>query len=91
MAVRPQFLPYTMLTGPIYSSWMFDCCRVPGTDGKDFSVSFAQAGDTGDSGHVVVIRNGRLWKLDAAAPGGGLLGTSELEKCVELLFNLTVV
>lgn len=56
---------------------MFDCCRVPGTDGKDFSVSFAKADDTGDSGHIVVIRNGRFWKVDA-----GMLGTNELEKYV---------
>lgn len=63
-------------------SWMFDCCRVPGTDGKDFSVSFAREGDLGNSGYVVVIRNGRFWKLDTATPAGELLGTIELEKCV---------
>lgn len=61
---------------------MFDCCRIPGTDGKDFSKSYAQAGDTGDAGHIVVIRNGRLWKVEASAPGGGLLGTEDLERYV---------
>ncbi|KAF8693090.1 carnitine choline acetyltransferase family, partial [Rhizoctonia solani] len=75
------------LTDPLYSSWMFDCCRVPGTDGKDFSVSFAQAGDTGDSGHVVLIRNGRLWRVDASAPGGGLLGTDELQKQFDYIYQ----
>lgn len=54
---------------------MFDSCRIPSMDGKDFSVSFAQAGDPGDSSYIVVIRNGRLWKMDV-----GLLGTDELEK-----------
>ncbi|ELU37803.1 carnitine acetyl transferase [Rhizoctonia solani AG-1 IA] len=75
------------LTDLLYSSWMFDCCRVPGTDGKDFSVSFAQAGDTGDSGHVVVIRNGRLWRVDASAPDGGLLGTDELQKQFDYIYQ----
>ncbi|QRW17279.1 carnitine O-acetyltransferase [Rhizoctonia solani] len=72
---------------PTAIRWMFDCCRVPGTDGKDFSVSFAQAGDTGDSGHVVVIRNGRLWRVDASAPDGGLLGTDELQKQFDYIYQ----
>lgn len=58
---------------------MFDCCRVPGLDGKDFSISAAKAGDTGDSGTVVFIRNGRVWKVDAAVDGR-LLSTAELEQ-----------
>ncbi|KAG8784726.1 Carnitine O-acetyltransferase mitochondrial [Ceratobasidium sp. 428] len=80
---RGELAPDATKEGPFCMDtwrWMFDCCRVPATDGKDFSVSFAKAGDTGDSGHIVVIRNGRLWKVDAAAPGGGLLGTEELER-----------
>ncbi|QRV74305.1 carnitine O-acetyltransferase [Ceratobasidium sp. AG-Ba] len=80
---RGELAPDASKEGPFCMDtwrWMFDCCRVPGADGKDFSVSFAKAGDTGDSGHVVVIRNGRFWKVDAAAPGGGLLGTDDLEK-----------
>ncbi|KAG8791441.1 Carnitine O-acetyltransferase mitochondrial [Ceratobasidium sp. 428] len=80
---RGELAPDATKEGPFCMDtwrWMFDCCRVPATDGKDFSVSFAKAGDTGDSGHIVVIRNGRLWKVDAAAPGGGLLGTDDLER-----------
>ncbi|KAG8740550.1 Carnitine O-acetyltransferase mitochondrial [Ceratobasidium sp. 414] len=80
---RGEIAPDATKEGPFCMDtwrWMFDCCRVPATDGKDFSISFAKAGDTGDSGHVVVMRNGRLWKVDAAAPGGGLLGTEDLER-----------
>ncbi|CAE6431865.1 unnamed protein product [Rhizoctonia solani] len=87
---RGEITPDATKEGPMCMDtwrWMFDCCRVPGTDGKDFSVSFAQAGDTGDSGHVVVIRNGRLWRLDASAPGGGLLGTEELQKQFEYIYQ----
>ncbi|VDB99881.1 unnamed protein product [Peniophora sp. CBMAI 1063] len=57
--------------------WMFDCCRVPGTEGLDWSVSYAQEGDVGDSGHIVVVRNGRFWRVDMA-PQGQLLGTEAL-------------
>lgn len=57
---------------------MFDACRVPGLHGKDFSISSAQPGDTGDSGSVVFIRNGRVWKVDAAVEGR-LISTAELE------------
>jgi carnitine O-acetyltransferase len=70
------------LVADVLHSWMFDCCRIPGTDGKDFSTSFAKAGDRCDSGHVIVMRNGRVWKVDATAPGGGLLGTDDFEKYV---------
>ncbi|CAE6398369.1 unnamed protein product [Rhizoctonia solani] len=87
---RGEIAPDATKEGPMCMDtwrWMFDCCRVPGTDGKDFSVSFAQAGDTGDSGHVVVIRNGRLWRLDASAPGGGILGTDELQKQFEYIYQ----
>ncbi|CAE6454747.1 unnamed protein product [Rhizoctonia solani] len=87
---RGELAPDATKEGPMCMDtwrWMFDCSRVPGTDGKDFSVSFAQAGDTGDSGHVVVIRNGRFWRVDASAPGGGLLGTDELQKQFEYIYQ----
>ena len=60
--------------------WMFDCCRVPG-DGLDWSVSHAKAGDKGDSGHIIVIRKNRFWKIDIT-DNGRILGTQELEKHV---------
>lgn len=63
----------------VFYRWMFDNCRVPGLDGKDFSISSAKSGDTGDSGTVIFIRKGRVWKVDAAVDGR-LLSTSELEQ-----------
>jgi carnitine O-acetyltransferase len=45
-------------------SWMFDCCRVPGPEGLDWSVSYAVPGDTGVADqHIVVFRNNRVWKV----------------------------
>jgi carnitine O-acetyltransferase len=58
--------------------WMFDCARVPGTEGLDWSVSHAKLGDTSGDGHVVVLRNGHFWRLDAAQDGH-ILSTAELE------------
>ena len=59
--------------------WMFDCCRVPGVGGKDWSVTYAKEGDTGDSGHVVFLRKGRFWRLDPFK-GGQLLSLQDLER-----------
>jgi carnitine O-acetyltransferase len=61
--------------------WMFDCCRVPGYSGLDWSISYAKESDTGDSGHIVVFRKNRAWKVDTAKDGR-ILATSELEKSV---------
>lgn len=61
--------------------WMFDCARVPGTEGLDWSVSHAKVGDISGDGHVVVIRNGHFWKLDAAQDGH-ILSTADLEAWV---------
>jgi carnitine O-acetyltransferase len=63
---------------------MFDCARVPGTEGLDWSVSHAKAGDTSGDGHVVVLRNGHFWRLDAAQDGR-ILNTAELEAYVVLI------
>ncbi len=59
--------------------WMFDCCRVPGPDGLDWSVTYAKPGDTGDSGHIVVFRNNRPWKVDLT-DNGRILSTEEITK-----------
>jgi carnitine O-acetyltransferase len=59
--------------------WMFDCCRIPGKDGKDFSISHAKEGDNGDTGHIVVFRNNRPWLIEAARDGQ-ILGTEEFER-----------
>jgi carnitine O-acetyltransferase len=74
---------------------MFDCARVPGTKGLDWSVSHAKDGDTSGDGHIVVLRNGHFWRLDAAQHGR-ILSTAELEAQVasllslHLFFNLTL-
>ena len=45
-------------------SWMFDCCRVPGLEGVDWSASYAGSPNPDvDLGHVVVIRKNRFWKI----------------------------
>ncbi|KAG5340287.1 hypothetical protein C0989_002303 [Termitomyces sp. Mn162] len=56
--------------------WMFDCCRIPGPQGLDWSVSYAKENDTGNSGHIIVFRNNRVWKVEAA-DGGRILSTAE--------------
>lgn len=58
---------------------MFDCARVPGIDGKDWSVTYAKEGDLGDDGTVVFLRKGRVWKVNASQ-NGTLLSTAELER-----------
>ena len=68
----------------LLTRWMFDCCRVPGLEGKDWSVTYAKEGDTGSSGHIIVLRKGRVWRLDPWQ-NGRLLSVAELEKCVFIL------
>jgi carnitine O-acetyltransferase len=60
---------------------MFDCCRIPGPQGLDWSVSYAKEGDLGDSGHITVFRRNRLWKVEAMRDGK-ILSFDDFEKCV---------
>lgn len=59
--------------------WMFDCCRIPGPEGLDWSVSHAKEGDLGDWTHIVVFWKNRAWKVDVAL-AGRILGTQEIEQ-----------
>ena len=59
--------------------WMFDCSRVPGPDGLDWSVTYAKPTDDGTSGHIVVFRNNRPWKV-TVTDGGRILSTEEIER-----------
>ncbi|PPQ72312.1 hypothetical protein CVT26_007269 [Gymnopilus dilepis] len=68
--------------------WMFDCCRVPG-EGLDWSVSYAKEGDSGDSGHIIVIRKNRVWKVDVTH-NGRILSTSEIEKQLQYIYENTL-
>lgn len=58
--------------------WMFDCCRVP-AEGLDWAVSYAKAGDSGMTGHVVVLRKNRAWKVEIG-DGNQILSTADLER-----------
>ncbi|CAK5279447.1 unnamed protein product [Mycena citricolor] len=67
-----QLQPETMKDGPICMDtyrWMFDCCRLPGPEGLDWSVSYAKPGDKGDTGHMIVFRNNRPWKVELTKDG----------------------
>ena len=78
-----QLVPEATKEGPICVDtyrWMFDCCRVPGQP-ADWSVSYAREGDRGDSGHVIVLRRGRVWKLEPWQ-SGRLLDVDELQAYV---------
>lgn len=68
--------------------WMFDCCRVPGPTGMDWAVSYAKEGEQGDSGHIVVLRKNRVWKVKIAQ-GRQLLSTSDLEKQFTYIYENT--
>ncbi|KDQ16150.1 hypothetical protein BOTBODRAFT_65067 [Botryobasidium botryosum FD-172 SS1] len=67
--------------------WMFDCSRIPGIP-YDWSVSYAKAGDTGESGTVVFLRKGRVWEVDIA-PAGKILSTAELEQQIQHIYDNT--
>ncbi|KZT07250.1 carnitine acetyl transferase [Laetiporus sulphureus 93-53] len=85
-----QLPPEATKEGPICVDtyrWMFDCCRVPGKP-ADWSVSYAREGDRGDSGHVVVLRRGRVWKLEPWKDGR-LLSVDELLKQIEHIYENT--
>ncbi|KAJ6620571.1 acyltransferase ChoActase/COT/CPT [Mycena sp. CBHHK59/15] len=81
--------PEATKEGPICMDtyrWMFDCCRVPGPQGLDWSVTYAVPGDTGDSGHIVVFRNNRVWKVETARDGR-ILSTDEIEKQIQHIYD----
>ncbi|OCH85928.1 carnitine acetyl transferase [Obba rivulosa] len=82
--------PETTRAGPLCMDswrWMFDCCRVPGKT-ADWSVSHAREGDHGDSGHVIVLRRGRVWRLEPWRDGR-LLSVPELQQQIEWIYENT--
>ncbi|KAF7795054.1 hypothetical protein EIP86_006198 [Pleurotus ostreatoroseus] len=68
--------------------WMFDCCRIPGQQGLDWSVSAAKEGDDGYSGHVIILRNGRVWKLDMWKDGV-LMKLKDIEQQLKHIYDNT--
>lgn len=72
--------PEATKAGPICMDtyrWMFDCSRIPGLEGADWSISHAHQNPS----HIVVLRKGRVWKLDVWHEGK-LLSVADLEKYV---------
>ncbi|KAF6761479.1 carnitine acetyl transferase [Ephemerocybe angulata] len=69
--------------------WMFDCCRVPGPDGLDWSVSHAKPNENGDSGHIIVIRKNRVWRIDATRDGK-ILSTEDFTRQLQYIYENTL-
>ncbi|KAF8659855.1 hypothetical protein AX16_001740 [Volvariella volvacea WC 439] len=70
--------------------WMFDCCRIPGQEGLDWGISYAKAGDTGNTGHIIVFRKNRAWKINAT-DNGRILSTEEFEKQIQFIYDNSTV
>ncbi|EEB98571.1 hypothetical protein MPER_01897, partial [Moniliophthora perniciosa FA553] len=69
--------------------WMFDCCRLPGPHGLDWSASYAKEGDTGtEDAHIIVFRYNRPYKV-VAATGGRILSMDELQKQIQEIYDTT--
>ncbi|KAJ7504134.1 carnitine acetyl transferase [Mycena galericulata] len=81
--------PEATKAGPICMDtyrWMFDCCRVPGPEGLDWSVTYAAPSDKGDTGHIIVFRNNRPWKVETTQ-NGRILGTKEIEQQIQYIWD----
>ncbi|KAG8220958.1 acyltransferase ChoActase/COT/CPT [Butyriboletus roseoflavus] len=71
--------------------WMFDCCRVPGTQGVDWSVSHAASPNPHDHlGHVIVVRKNRFWKIKAEV-GGEVAGMRDLISQFQYIYDHSTV
>ncbi|EDR14041.1 uncharacterized protein LACBIDRAFT_244106 [Laccaria bicolor S238N-H82] len=84
--------PEATKEGPICMDtyrWMFDCCRVPGPEGLDWSVSYAKAGDFGESGHIIVLRKNRVWKVEMTH-NKRILSTQEVEQQIQHIYDNTL-
>ncbi|KAF8141592.1 acyltransferase ChoActase/COT/CPT [Boletus edulis] len=67
--------------------WMFDCCRVPGAEGLDWSVSHAGTPNPHDDlGHVIVIRKNRFWKIKAQVQDN-VLGMGDLVSQFQYIYD----
>ncbi|KIO21980.1 hypothetical protein M407DRAFT_28466 [Tulasnella calospora MUT 4182] len=66
--------------------WMFDCCRIPGLEGADWSVTGAKPSDTGNEGHIIVLRRNRPWKVEISKDGR-LLSVAEIEKQLQHIYD----
>ncbi|KAG0709305.1 acyltransferase ChoActase/COT/CPT [Suillus ampliporus] len=67
--------------------WMFDCCRIPGLEGLDWSTSHTGA-NADELGHIIIVRKNRFWKLKGIV-NGRILSMSELEKQIQHIYDST--
>ncbi|KAG1907808.1 acyltransferase ChoActase/COT/CPT [Suillus fuscotomentosus] len=67
--------------------WMFDCCRIPGLHGLDWSASHAGFG-VDELGHIIIVRRNRFWKLKGII-NGRILSMTELEKQIQYIYDST--
>ncbi|KAF9269113.1 carnitine acetyl transferase [Marasmius fiardii PR-910] len=67
--------------------WMFDCTRIPGAEGLDYSISYAAVGDDGtQDAHVVVFRRNRPWKV-YTAKDGRILSLDEIQRQIQHIYD----
>ncbi|KAL0572768.1 hypothetical protein V5O48_009201 [Marasmius crinis-equi] len=67
--------------------WMFDCIRIPGAEGLDYSISYADVDDDGTKdAHVVVFRRNRPWKVQTAKDGK-ILSVEEVLRQIQHIYN----
>ncbi|KAG9313003.1 acyltransferase ChoActase/COT/CPT [Chiua virens] len=67
--------------------WMFDCCRVPGAQGIDWSVSYAGSPNPHDDlGHVIVVRKNRFWKIKVQV-GDKVAGMGDLISQFQYIYD----
>lgn len=86
---KGELSPESTRDGPLCMDtyrWMFDCCRVPGAEGIDWAVTYSNYDDQASSGHIIVLRKNRVWKVDIAKHGV-LLGTSDLENQFNYIYT----
>jgi carnitine O-acetyltransferase len=84
---RGDISPESTKEGPICMDtyrWMFDCSRVPGPQGVDWSVSYAK--EMNDNSHVCVFRNNRPWIVETLRDGR-ILSTEELEQQFQYIYD----
>ncbi|EIN09589.1 acyltransferase ChoActase/COT/CPT [Punctularia strigosozonata HHB-11173 SS5] len=84
---RGEVQPEATKEGPLCMDtyrWMFDCSRIPGLQGLDWSTSYANENPE----HVVVLRKGRFWKV-TAAKDGQVLSTGDIRRQIEHIYQST--
>ncbi|KIJ20944.1 hypothetical protein PAXINDRAFT_174316 [Paxillus involutus ATCC 200175] len=87
--IPPDRIKNTPLCMDTYR-WMFDCCRVPGPQGVDWSVSYsASPNPETDIGHIIVVRKNRLWKVRAEVDGR-VVGMGDLIKQFQYIYDHSV-